>query len=85
MIEGTLAKDIVYVDEWEAKDEKGNTYIAAVFDRGLSRNSNGNVVMNGELRIQQLKTRPKELTITYKRKVKEDRNVNWEVPIQMGK
>lgn len=53
-----MAKDIVYVDEWEAKDEKGNTYIA-VFDRGLSRNSNGNVVMNGELRIQQLKTRPK--------------------------
>ncbi|PPB01939.1 DUF4179 domain-containing protein [Brevibacillus laterosporus] len=84
VIEGILAKDIVYVDEWEAKDEKGNTYIA-VFDRGLSRNSNGNVVMNGELRIQQLKTRPKELTITYKRKVKEDRNVNWEVPIQMGK
>ncbi|MGG1441541.1 hypothetical protein ABE354_05690 [Brevibacillus laterosporus] len=79
-----MAKGIVYVDEWEAKDEKGNTYIA-VFNRGLSRNSNGHVVMSGELRIQQLKTRPKELTITYKRKVKEDRNVHWEVPIQVGK
>ncbi|WNX30281.1 hypothetical protein [Brevibacillus laterosporus] len=79
-----MAKDIVYVDEWEAKDEKGNTYIA-VFDRGLSRNSNGHVVMSGELRIQQLKTRPEELMIMYKRKVKEDRNVHWEEPIQVGK
>ncbi|MBA4533046.1 DUF4179 domain-containing protein [Brevibacillus halotolerans] len=84
VMEGILAKDIVYVDEWEVKDEKGNTYIA-IFDRGVGRNSNGNAVMNGELRIQQLEKLPKELTITYKRKIKEDRNVEWEVPIQVGK
>ncbi|AKF93386.1 DUF4179 domain-containing protein [Brevibacillus laterosporus] len=84
VIEGILAKDIVYVDEWEVKDEKGNTYIA-IFDRGVGRNENGNGVMNGELRIQQLEKLPKELTITYKRKIKEDRNVEWKVPIQVGK
>ncbi|MFS0916957.1 DUF4179 domain-containing protein [Brevibacillus sp. 179-C 1.1 NHS] len=94
-IEGTLGKDIVFVEGWSAVDEHG-VMRSAYFDGKQSTDDAGNVVVDGKLfmdttqykmengeGVEVPRTKEiKELTIDFASQRKAQPNVNWEVPLQ---
>lgn len=80
-VEGTLAKNVVSIQNWKAADEKGESYYVA-FEGKQSRDDQGNVLLKGKLIIFAGNS-PKELTLGYTTKVIEYTNYKWEIPIQL--
>ncbi len=84
-VEGTLAKDIAGITpDWKATDESGETYSVSFYP-SITVDESGGRKLSGQLKIWDVKKQPKTFTITYDKKLKEYRDVNWEVPIKADK
>lgn len=84
--EALLPKDIIYITEWSATDETGKTYRVSM-DNGdgeYVRDQDGRVRIKSALYINGLEKQPKELTISYAIQERQYRDVDMEVPIQLG-
>ncbi|MFS0558334.1 DUF4179 domain-containing protein [Brevibacillus sp. 179-C9.3 HS] len=85
--EGTLAQGIVGIfpfDTWYVTDEQGNKY-NAVCHVEETTNQNGRMKVSGNLEIEEMKSLPKQMTITFDKMLKEHRDVSFAVPLLTGK
>jgi hypothetical protein len=82
-IQAELAKDIVGLSVWQAKDENGKEYNARLEKKSVL-NEDGTVSFQGVLVIDQLLQQPKELTLSYHIAEKQNKDVNWQVHIDMN-
>ncbi|NQF17092.1 DUF4179 domain-containing protein [Brevibacillus sp. HB1.3] len=85
--EGTLAEGVVGIfpfDTWYVTDEKGKKY-SAVCHIEESANQNGRMKVRGNLEIEEMKSLPKQMTITFDSMLKEHRDVSFAVPLLTGK
>ncbi|MBG9787221.1 DUF4179 domain-containing protein [Brevibacillus laterosporus] len=83
--EAVFPKDFIIVSGWKIKDETGNK-INAVFPSGKTTiTPEGNVQLQGKLIFDNGGKLPKELTVTYDKVLKQNHNVQWEVPIHLEK
>ncbi|MFF0829600.1 DUF4179 domain-containing protein [Brevibacillus sp. NPDC003359] len=84
--EGTLAEGIVGIfpfDTWYVTDEKGRKYSAVYHVEGFAY-QNGRIKVSGNLKIEEMKSLPKQMTITFDNMLKEHRDVSFEVPLLTG-
>ncbi|GIO00014.1 hypothetical protein J5TS2_06820 [Brevibacillus halotolerans] len=83
--EAVFQKDFINVSGWKIKDETGERINKVFHSEKTTITPNGNVQLQGKLIFINEGKLPKELTITYDKVLKQDHNVQWEVPIQLEK
>ncbi|WP_426444324.1 hypothetical protein [Brevibacillus laterosporus] len=83
--EAVFPKDFINVSGWKIKDETGERINKVFHSEKTTITPNGNVQLQGKLIFINEGKLPKELTITYDKVLKQDHNVQWEVPIQLEK
>ncbi|GED59908.1 DUF4179 domain-containing protein [Brevibacillus formosus] len=82
-LDATLAPGVADVDKFAAVDENGNKY-TGYFKGSLTRDAKGNIVLSGPLNlVKDLKAIPKELTISIKEQLKENKDVDWSVTLPL--
>ncbi|MED1663885.1 DUF4179 domain-containing protein [Brevibacillus laterosporus] len=83
--EAVFPKDFINVSGWKLKDETGKRIIG-VFPSGKTTiTPEGNVQLQGKLIFDNGGKLPKELTVTYDKVLKQNHDVQWEVPIHLEK
>ncbi|MBG9774411.1 DUF4179 domain-containing protein [Brevibacillus laterosporus] len=79
------SQEVIKVSGWKIKDETGKRIIGVFHSGKTTITPEGNVQLQGKLIFNNEGKLPKELTITYDKVLKQDHNVQWEVPIHLEK
>ncbi|ASJ57155.1 hypothetical protein BP422_28820 [Brevibacillus formosus] len=82
-LEATLAPGVVFLDSWEAVDDKGNEY-RFTSNGSTTIDEKGNFVMKAQL-LDDMKAVPKELTLMIGEEVKRKADTDWSVDIPLKK
>ncbi|MCR8964797.1 DUF4179 domain-containing protein [Brevibacillus halotolerans] len=83
--EAVFPKDFINVSGWKIKDETGERINKVFHSEKTTITPNGNVQLQGKLIFDNKGKLPKELTISYDKVLKQNHNVQWEVPFHLEK